>query len=359
MRKILAILLSIALGLSMLLATTGCGKQETGAKPSAEGEKNTVQPVRLKVGVLAAMTALPIVDIVNKGIDKQNGLEIEMVKFTTGAPMNEAMAAGQIDVSCIGAAGVFALASYDAKMIAEICDDTVGIDLVVRPDSPAAKEKGVNKDFPNIYGSADSLKGKTFLAPAGTLSQYEVGKYIDAFGLKMEDIKLVPMEYAQAYQAFKAGEGDVLATRSPQCFTAVDVEGWLTAASLKDLKSTATAQLVVRNDIYQSRFDALVKLTKLMHESNARLNNDIEYSAKLMSDWFAQSGQKIELDIAKKQLAAKPFFSPEDVKQREFGNDLKTTITNFMISSGQLKESDRTAIESNIKSDVIKAAGLK
>lgn len=325
----------------------------------ASDESEDTGFTKIKVGVLPAMTALPIVDIVNNGLDKSNGIEIELISFTTGAPMNEAMAAGEIDASCIGAAGVFALANFNAKMISEICDDTVAIELMARLDSEIASIKGANENYPDVYGSAEALRGATILCPAGTLSQYEVVKYLDVFGLTLDDIKYIPMEYGQAYQAFVAGEGDIVATRSPQTFTAVDDQKWISVASLKNLNSSATAQIVVSDKAYTTKFDALAILVKLVHEQNDVLNNDIERSAQIMSDWFIKNGQKIDVAVSKKQLEAKPFYGVQDVRIRMFGSDFENTLVSFMISNQQLEASAKDTVIENIKGDVIQAAGLK
>jgi len=342
----------LVFGILVLSLVSAGGEKDSGGTASSG-------PVKIKVGVLAAMTALPIVEVVNNGLDKANGIEIELVNFTTGAPMNEAMAAGQIDASYIGAASVFALANFNAKMISEVCDDTVAIDLVARPTHQLTKTRGNNPAYPEVYGTAATVKGITVLCPAGTLSQYEVNKYLEVFGLTMNDIKFVPMEYAQAYQAFRVGEGDIVATRSPQSFSAVDEEGWTTVASLKNLKSSATAQVVVSESALRTKAAALATMIKLQHQAADKLNNDVNYAAQLLVDWFQKNGQTIGLDIAKKQLEVKPFYGTGEVKAREFGRDFRETLVDFMISSGQLEASQRQTVLGNMTDSVIKAAGLK
>ena len=310
MKRILVILLAICMSF-----------------PAFAGGSSETDSSTIRVGVMAAMTALPVVDIVNNGLDEANGIDVELVQFTTGAPMNEAMAAGEIDASCIGAAGVFALANFNAKMAAELCDDTVAIELFVRPDNPIASVKGANPDYPDVYGDAGSVKGAVVLCPAGTLSQYEVQRYVDLFGLTMDDIQFVPMEYGQAYSAFVTGEGDILATRSPQTYTAADVLGWV--------------------------WDALNTLVRLIYERGDYLNENVDYAAQALADWFAECGQTIDMETSKRQLATKPFYGTADAAEREFGADFRNTLVDFTISSGQLDESQREVTYSNVKADFV------
>ena len=359
MKRVLALLVTMTMVGSMLM---GCGSNAAGDSQQTEGESTETASIdenhKLRVGVLAAMTALPVVDMVNNGLDKENGIEIELVNFSTGAPMNEAMAAGELDVSFIGAAAVFSLANNNSKMVGEICTDTVAIDLIARADSDIAAVGVTNSEYPDVIGSADSVKGKTILCPAGTLSQFEVTKYLDVFGLTMDDVTFVPMEYAQAYQAFKTGEGDILATRSPQTYTAVDDEGWISIASMKNLKADATAQVVVSESTFDNKQDALATMMKLVAEENDKLNGDVEYAANLMSDWFKQNGQDIDVEVSKRQLEEKPFYGVEDMKAREFGADFKNTLVEFYVSSGQLEEDLKDTVCGNVRNDILVKAGL-
>lgn len=350
-----AAVLIMALVMSMTVFA-GCSGRTQGAESGSGGDAQDNQ--KLRVGVLAAMTALPVVDVVNNGLDTENGIEIELIKFTTGSPMNEAMAAGELDASFIGSAAVFSLANNDSKMVCEICTDTVAIELLARADSDIAQAGEENSDYPGVIGSSDSIKGKTILCPAGTLSQFEVSKYLDVFGLTMEDVNFVPMEYAQAYQAFKTGEGDILATRSPQTYTGVDDEGWVSIASMKNLKADATAQIVVSADAYENKKGALTTLVSLVAEEGDKLNNDVDYAAELMSEWFEENGQDIDLEVSKRQLEEKPFYGIEDMKSREFGADFKNTLVEFYIQSDQLEAELKDTVYDNVRNDILVEAGL-
>lgn len=364
MKKIIALLLSLI----MIASLAGCSSSSdsttttttttTTTQSTSSGDSTSTEPIKISVGVLAAMTALPVVDIVNTGLDIENGIEIELVTFTTGSPMNEAMASNQLDAACIGSAAVFGLANFNAKMIAELCNDSVAIDLVVRGDSDIAQNVGVNPDYPEMLGSAETVKGATVLCPAGTLSQYEVSIYLDALGLSLNDVEMVPMDYGPAYQAFLTGEGDILATRSPQSFTALD-EGWVTATSLESMDSAVTAQLLVSDGAYNEKLEALAILVRLIHETNDKLNNDVDYTAALLCDWYTQCGQEIEPELAVQQMSSKPFYGVEDAQTREYGQSFTEILVPFMIDTDQLEADQSAVIFDNVKIEALQLAGLK
>ena len=73
MKRVLALLVTMTMVGSMLM---GCGSNAAGDSQQAEGESTETASIdenhKLRVGVLAAMTALPVVDMVNNGLDKEN-----------------------------------------------------------------------------------------------------------------------------------------------------------------------------------------------------------------------------------------------------------------------------------------------
>ena len=44
--------------------------------------------------------------------------------------------------------------------------------IYVRPDSPILKAKGANPRYPDVYGSADTVRGKLTLCPEKTSAHY-------------------------------------------------------------------------------------------------------------------------------------------------------------------------------------------
>lgn len=55
--------------------------------------------------------------------------------------------------------------------------------VLVRPDSPIAKVKGYNKDFPEVLGSPDTVKGKTFLTTTVSSAHYGLSSWLKVPGL--------------------------------------------------------------------------------------------------------------------------------------------------------------------------------
>jgi len=207
----------VALGLVGVLAVNilaGCGQ-----KGSASGD-NAKQEEPIKVGVMPYLGSVPVDYADKNGYFKDNGVNIEIYTFATGAPMNEAFAAGQIDVAVIGLAGVITMSTGTATCVLETNTASGGNGVYVRPDSDIAQIKGQVEGRPNILGNAETLIGKTFIGQLGTSSQLNIISYLEHFNLTEEDISFVNMDSGSDLQAFLAGEGDAVALAVPYSYQA-------------------------------------------------------------------------------------------------------------------------------------------
>ena len=151
MKKILCVLMVLALMMSMAV----------GVAEEALTELN--------IGILDGWTGFPTKYIVDTGLDVENGIKINYLVFSSGAPANEAMISGDIDCAILGGgASVPALANLGCKMLMETNNDTVGMSLIARPDLACASVTGAVEGL-DIVGDADSVRGLTILTTVGTL----------------------------------------------------------------------------------------------------------------------------------------------------------------------------------------------
>lgn len=307
----------------------------------------------LKVAVMPFLLSLPVNYIVEKGWDKQNGFKIEPILFATGAPMNEALGANLWDVATIGAAAVTTLSVYDAKLIAETSNAAGGFGLYVRPGSPITKVKGFNPTFPTLLGDPETVRGKTILLPIGTMSQLHELKWLEKIGVKDKEVNSVNMDYAQAYQAFLAGQGDIVALNPPLSFVAEE-KGWINAGSLIDLKIPQYDNVVASKKAYETKKVLLTKLVKLMYRANAELKQNQDVEVKMLSDWYKQNGQNIETKLVRAEVQARPLLTADDAKKKPLGDSIKTTAE-FMASIGKLQTEKLPIIDKNVVGDILKA----
>jgi len=109
---------------------------------------------------------------------------------------------------------------FGAYMIAIANDDSLANAVLVRPNSPILKAKGVNKDFPETYGSPETVKGKTVLVTTVSSGHYALSTWLKRIGLKDSDVVIQNMDQGQALAAFESGVGDVAVLWAPSMFIA-------------------------------------------------------------------------------------------------------------------------------------------
>ena len=316
----------------------------------------------LNVGILDGWTGFPTKYIVDNGLDTKNGFKIEYMVFSSGAPANEAMIAGQLDCSIIGGgATIPALANLDAKMLFETNNDTVGLSLIARPNLACTKIKGQIRNYPNVLGSPETVKGLTIIGPNGTLQQFCVLNYLKVMGLSINDVKFVSMDANQAYQAFMLGEADVFAATNQHAFRLIQEEKMIMLCDLESLNCAATAQVVCSNKAFNNKekFEALTKYITVLAQVADIMNKDTNLATKSFMDWVSLNGGSQLENVARMIMASKPYFGPAETKARNYGHDLLTNFVEFYIMTGQIEEAKRGQIAANVKTEALKAAGFK
>ena len=114
-----------------------------------------------------------------KGWDKEAGLDIDIQYFGSGMDILNALPSGSWVFAGMG--GVPAMMGnlrYGTSVIAIGNDESMTNSVLVRPDSPIAKVKGYNKDFPEVLGSPDTVKGKTFLTTTVSSAHYGLSSWL-------------------------------------------------------------------------------------------------------------------------------------------------------------------------------------
>lgn len=205
MKKLFALLLTVAMILSMVACGstssasngTTAAPQGTEASGTESGEKDptalNLSGKKLTIGTQAKAAGLYVYVAQEMGLFEDAGLDVEIVTFASGAPINEAMAAGELDVAVSGMATVYALAT---GMYTYVGDGTITVNgqaIFARADSDIAKAGNYSG---NIIGSPETVKGCSILGPLSTAAHYDAISYVNTFGLTSDDFSMVSMPLA-------------------------------------------------------------------------------------------------------------------------------------------------------------------
>ena len=160
-----------------------------------------LSPIKLRFGYIPGLTGGAIAAVgEHLGLWAKYGLDVQLVKFTSGPPLLTAMAAGQLDVGYIGNGAMWGPPKGLATIIAidEISLETF---IIAQPGS------GVTR-------LAD-LRGKTVGTPTGSAGDLLLELALSSVGLTNADIVKLNMDPATVVSSFVSGKIDVASIWTP------------------------------------------------------------------------------------------------------------------------------------------------
>ena len=343
MKKVLLVVLMILLVSSLMFAT---GSSQSGAAAN-QG------PTKLRVGVMPYLASLTTKYVIDQGWDVKAGIKLETISFPSGAPMNESMAADLLDVGIMSGAAVTAVAAFDCILVGEMGDSAGGIGLFVRPDSPIAKVKGANPKFPNVYGNAETVKGKQIFVAIGTMSHSNVIKWLDAIGSNVDSVKIANMDFASAYQAFLAGQGDIVALNPPTSYKAEE-NGWIDVGSMTALSIPLNDTMVVNPKSFNNPKlrDAVEKYMSLLLDANELFRANPKLQEERLLAWYKENGSNVAPADVAKEVKTRLLITREEARTKiKVGASAKQMAT-FNSSLGTLEASKLPKFDTNVNTEL-------
>lgn len=361
MKKIITLLLALTLAAFTLV---GCGSKGTSSTAdvsttadvsATETPEKSDELVKVRVSTLAQQLSLPMYYIHEKGWDVENGFELEITTFAQGTGINEALGSGLVDIFTIGAAGISSCSVYDAEYLFSHEDSGAGQQGMVRADSDIANATGYLKDDPNLLGSPETIKGKTFLLPMGTGAQINVDTYLAKFGLTEDDVTLVNMDTAAGYQAFVSGEGDICHTCYPTADEFAPSE-YVAAFSMNELEIPYYDNILASRAFYEdeSKHDVLVALCEQIIRAAEDFKDDKVLMDTMMA-WYDLNGQTCDADAIEHQVLERPFFTYDDLTTIDYTASFKM-VAEFYASVGNITDEDLDTVNANIDNTILNEA---
>lgn len=211
MKKITAALLATVMAMSLAACGNGGETKETETKPAAEStqgtegtesaETPTGELTTVKVAYMPDYASLNgVISAKEMGYFEEEGLDVELIQFSDGPTIINAMESGSVDVGYIGQ-GAHKLCINGQASIFAMAHVSNG-DAII-----GNTEKGVN--------TLEDLKGKQVAYSSGTSSEDILKKGLDKAGLTMDDITPVDMEATNLVTAMLSGSVDACAAWVP------------------------------------------------------------------------------------------------------------------------------------------------
>ncbi len=327
-------LLCMMMALSMLLVTACSGNG---------GEENT-----LVIGNQPYTQGIPIYLAEEEGL--YEGLEVESLMFVSGNTQNEALGADEWEVGVTGLPpAIFGGVSYGLKIIGFSVDDTVSPRFYVRPDSDILTVQGAVEGCPDIYGNADTWRGKQIICPTATSSHLMLVVVLEKLGLTEQDVEIVHMEPSQALAAFKAGEGDVLACWPPIAYS-VDPD-WVMAASGVATGEQIPIVVVASEKALTEKRDLVKNWLKQYYAHCEEMAGDMDKLADTLMTMELDNGLTIDEEGARKIVEERPLptlaeqlelFSGE--KGQTKADEIVMKYVDIFVNQGRISQEDRDAL---------------
>lgn len=249
------------------------------------------------------------------GWDKEEGLDIEMLLFDSGPAQMEALPSKAWHMGSTGVGGqLMGGIRYKIYELAPIVTEGLVHGLYVRQDSPVMKVKGWNPEYPNVYGSPETVKGMTILYTTQTTVHYMVGKWLDILGLSINDVKLVNMDGASMVPAFEKGIGDALCAWAPFTFAA-EARKWPLVGTMGDMKCDTVSALVGDKEWCDKNPEIVAKFLRVYFRASKMILEEgpSDRLAKLHQQCLNEfGGVRMTLEESRQDLIIHPRYSYEE-----------------------------------------------
>lgn len=289
-----------------------------------------------------------------KGWDKAEGLELELVPFESGKDIIDEMQSVNWAIAGVGAMPALTASLSNRLYVVGIGNDESATNAIyTRSDSPMLKMKGFNPNFPEVYGNPGSVRGKTFLCPKGTSAHYMLSRWLHTLGLRERDIVIKDMQPTEALKAFREGTGDAIALWAPQTFEA-EREGLQSVAHSSDCQARQPILIVANMDYANKHKSDIVAFLRVYLRSVDMLKKTPaeELADDYMRFYNAWTGKTMTREEAIRDIKDHPVYSLDEqlalFKQSYGTSELREwlhAIVSFQNESGGLDRRELQRLE--------------
>lgn len=217
-KKIFGMFMAGIMALAMSLSFAGCGGG--GGSPSSGGGEK--KPVKVSLAMLRLTSSAPLFIAMDKGYFKDEGIDIDPQWFDAAQPIAVATASSKVDVGATGiTAGLYNMAAKGQKLyiVADKGREEKGFSSSALLASTAEYDNGLT--------SIEALKGKRVgITQKGSTFHYMLGRMLEAKGLSLDDVTVVPLGKLSAVMAaLQSGQIDACILNEPN-ITKVKNEGY-------------------------------------------------------------------------------------------------------------------------------------
>lgn len=261
---------------------------------------------------------------VDQGFDEANGLDVELVSFTTDQDLNSALAAGQMEGANMAAQTFLTLLARDADIRLVFLEDAA-----YEADAIIAGEE---------ITEVSDLAGQQVAYEEGATSDILLRQALEDHGMTIADVEPVFTPAADAGAAAIAGRVPAAVTYEPYLTTAMAEDDSISIIySGADAPGLISDLLAVGADFAEDNPDAVTALATVWEESLAFLTENPEEGREIIAN--AVGAPVDELETA---FEGVEFYTLDDsFEQLADGGEYHDTLENInriLIEQGALDE---------------------
>ncbi|MBW4083095.1 ABC transporter substrate-binding protein [Paenibacillus sp. S150] len=323
-KKVQLILLVV---LTLMVVLAGCGtnsneggstgSQTTGAAasgnqtPDNSAGETAAELQKVKIAVLPYFDYTLFVAAKELGVDREQGIDLELIPFTNESQAVQALLNGSIDVAQ-GALGSFVPLLPNASELRVVLNNNQFKGFVYIGREGELKsfnqflEEG-NNDFATAQkATMEQLKDKTFMMVESSFSGM-LSSALENVGMGYGDIKVMNFQNdAQAATAFLRGEGDLYTGSLPQQMKILKQPGYIAIAGNEALGAAGLwfSNTAVTADYLNDHKDVVERLAAVHYRMTRYLQVKPEAALQPMIDYVKKNASSdLTMDDAKQMIA--------------------------------------------------------
>lgn len=274
--------------------------------------------LRINAGMQPIVNGAAYIALREKYFEKL-GLDVNLVKFTSGPAQFAALAGGQVDLGW-GGMGAFLIAranGQDLHSIAVLMDYNK-LEMVVVPKGSPIK-------------SIKDLKGKKVGGVQGSDAHYGLWKLLQREGMSKDDAKLIGMAPPQQVAAFNAGDIDATFIWAPFVTPLVNAGARVIARNSDLGPGPAFLGWAGRKPWLEKNSDAVVRLLQGWNMGLEMMRRDPEMAVRYTLDFTGMAREQADAIVKDLEyFDATAALDPKSIAYWAKGSKLNTMLKDFL-----------------------------
>ena len=355
-KRILACLTALMLCLALAACNQAPANSSTPpanspSTPSDGSSQETPPPPAETVKIRAAYhpnlgpMSIPGIDA-KMGYFAEEGLEVEWLKFTSGAPEIAAMASGDLQFGYIGQGAL--------KLCAEGQADVVSLSHLTNSEAILVRTgSGIN--------SFEDIKGKKLATELGTNGEVLLNMACEKYQVSREEIEVINMPISNAIAAFIGGSVDAVVAWGPDLTNIRNnVDEELTAVvETKDFVDMVPflGSWIANPEYIDGNPDIVQRFQRALSKCYDYRASHLDETIQAAADFAASKDIGVSYDDLNSERDQLVFFSLAEEKEWANGGHMEELFQlqlNYMTGQGQVPESVK--VTDYVRLDLIRKA---